>query len=207
MTSYRMEVDPTKPVFMPFASHNVFLGIHVPDLPSAVIWHRSYDLFTHVQSKVGDRSIMSLHTDIGRQPHTDRLICSWQERIWPRIFRIVSVPDYATLSKGRLIERIVLGVLGWMKLAFLWLFDLILDISLILFDSLLKEVSLFLQLIFSKLEHRFFFLLEKEFTFHFFNPFLITPEIIFHLLNLSAYLYLFIFNPRLVVLMEVTFFP
>lgn len=54
MAASRVEIDGRDPVTVTLASHDVFTGFHVPDLPSTIVTGRSNDLLSLMESHATD---------------------------------------------------------------------------------------------------------------------------------------------------------
>ena len=81
-----MEVNGGDPVTMTFSSHDVVTGVHVPDLPGAVVGGGSDDLLTHVEGHASNGALMS--SDLGSTVESvgHWLVGLGQVWVWTGIF-------------------------------------------------------------------------------------------------------------------------
>ena len=198
-----MEINSTKPVFMALSGHNVFLCLHVPDLPGAVVGDGRQNLFAHVKGKGTDWAAMSVDFGVRREACSDRLVRAREEGVGPRIFRVGSVLGN-TSSQSRLTKGVLLAVLCTHPLAFMTLFNLLLDISLVLLDRCLDGMCTLLELILLKFKKSLFLLFDKELLLHFIDPLLERPVVFLDLLDGRADGYLLVIDSGLVTFMEVS---
>lgn len=205
MRTDRMEINAAEPVFVTLACHNVFLRLHVPDLPRAVITYSGQNLFAHVKCKTTDSSGVRIDFLVGGEAHAHLLICTREEGVRTSVFRIWSVL-YRARAEGRLAKNILLTVLSTQALSLVALFNLLLDISLILLDGLLENVRFLLQLIFLEFQQRLFLLFDEQLLLHFIDTLLERSVVFLNFLDLLVDDNFFIVDSFLVVFMEIPLF-
>ena len=110
-----MEVNGRDPVSVTFTSHDVLGGVHVPDLPGAVIGGCGNDLLPHVEGHATDALIMGLDLFLIGESSWEDLVILGKVRIGPSILWVGGIFSNAftdgALSKERLVGSSVLSLL------------------------------------------------------------------------------------------------
>ena len=125
MRTGRMEVDCANPISVTFASHDVFLSFHVPDLPGAVVRGCGHDLFSHVKRHSSNGLAVGCYFGARRQSARQSFVTLAEEGIRSRIFRegsiLCSTLGERAIHKGRVLERLCVKVLLLFTVGLLYL--------------------------------------------------------------------------------------
>ncbi len=153
-----MEIDCRDPVTVTFTRHDVFVRLHIPDLPSAVVRGRGNDLLSLVQAHSTNSSGMSLDRGGCREPVGKWLISLGQEGVGASIFWHSCVLC-RTLAECALSEELGLVSLHHIlvALALVLGFNLFLYLIFVGLNLGLDGMSFLLKLVFLKLEESLLF--------------------------------------------------
>ena len=115
MRTGRMEVDCANPISVTFASHDVFLSFHVPDLPGTVVRGCGHDLLSHVKGHSSNGLAVGCYFGARRHSARQSFVTLAEEWIRSRIFRegsiLCSTLGEGAVHKGRVLERLCVKVL------------------------------------------------------------------------------------------------
>ena len=159
-----------------------------------------------MESKGTDWATVSVDFGVGREAGSDGLVSAGEEGIGPGIFRVGSVLGDAS-SESRLTKSVLLAVLSTHPLPFMTLFDLLLDICLVLLDGCLDSMGPLLKLVLLQLQESFFLLLYEELLLDFVDPLLEGPVVLLDLLDGRTDGHLLIIHSGLVPFVEVSLLP